>query len=366
MVLTSGLAALAVLVAACGGAPAAGGAASPSGSLDGAGKEIVFFGLTDQVAYNRLQNEAVQEQAKQMGFTYRAILTPQLDQTVQDGLVRQFVASGDKPAAILWFPVDVAASVNSVRQLSQIAPVIQLTRAPIPATEPYVTSSVSGDSLKVGAAAEALLAKARSDLEAKGVALKSPQGNLLRIFGPATSQTAIDRTKGFMDAMASKPFTILATEAGVYAAAQPTYVAASPLIARFRGQIDFLQTYTTDAAVGVAQALRENGLELNKDVWMVADACNGGVSALADRQILGTTIQSPQAEGQLGVVVAAQFLATQKTVPGDVQYPVAADPPAFTADPPHKVNYIPLLTVTDIDQFNAAKIWGRSAKEMCS
>ena len=99
-------------VAACGsdGNPSA-GAAGPAkkgtGSVNGGGKEIVLYNQTRAAPYLVVFDDTAKAEARRLGYKLRIIELPDVNQTTQDALVRQFLASGDKPAAIIWWPANV-------------------------------------------------------------------------------------------------------------------------------------------------------------------------------------------------------------------------------------------------------------------
>jgi ABC-type sugar transport system substrate-binding protein len=364
------LAALGVCAAlgACGSGGGSSGTAAAqkgSGSLNGGGKEIVLFGQTSATPYIGFFNTAAKAEAKRLGYKLRIIETPDVDQTTQDGLVRQFLASGDKPAAIVWWPANSKASVNSVRLLSRVAPVFQTNVNVLPPSRPYVTAYTGSNDVKVGENAGEMMMQLRDKVKAAGVKLHDPRGNVVILNFPAGYQGGIDRSAGFRKATAAQPFNIIHEEWSNYYAPQPAYQNATQLIPKYKDKVDFVFVMTTGAATGAMKALRENGLTPGKNVFVVAGNCAGGDSELRKGEVYGATLQSPLAEGRLAMGTIASYLATGKVRPGSQSYPATPTPPAVKATPPFQNNYMPLPKVTSKAEFDAANVFGASGKEIC-
>jgi ribose transport system substrate-binding protein len=221
-----------VALAACGssGGSSAGATAAQSkgtGSVKGGGKEIVLFSQTRAAPYLVVFDDTATAEARRLGYKLKIIETPDVNQTTQDGLARQFLASGDKPAAILWWPANAKASATSARLLSRVAPVFQTGGRVLPESRPYITAYVGPDEITIGANAGKLLMQLRAKVKAAGARLHDPRGNVLILNFPPGFQPGIDRTAGFRKATASQPFNVLHEEDGNYYAPQPAYQNAS-------------------------------------------------------------------------------------------------------------------------------------------
>jgi ABC-type sugar transport system substrate-binding protein len=375
--LAMGLAAAGVLLAACSsghsGAATSGSSISSSGSsnassasIDGHGRQIVFFSQTHATPFTTGLEAAVNAEASRLDYTVKIIETPDVDQTTEDGLVRQYVASGAKPAAFLYWPANASASAASARMLSQVAPVIQIDNSVQPAESPYVVAYAGNNNVQVGANAGKLLTSLRQSVLTSGKTLHSTAGNLLILNFPAGYQPGIDRTNGFKSATSAAPFNILNEEFGNYYAPQLAYQAALQALPKYKITVDFITVPTTSAASGLAQALTQTGHTPGKNVYIVAGNCDANNSVIRAGTVYGASILSPQAEGRLGVDVVARYLATKKVVAGDTQYPLSVTPPAVTATPPSMNNYIPLPTVTSAADLDNIDIWGSKISDICS
>jgi ABC-type sugar transport system substrate-binding protein len=359
-----------VALAACGssGGSSAGATAASSngtGSIKGGGKEIVLFGQTRATPYVGHFDDTAKAEARRLGYKLKIIETPDVDQTTQDGLVRQFLSSGDKPAAILWWPANAKASAASARLLSRVAPVFQTDLSVQPESQPYITGYAGANEVTVGEQAGKLLMQLRDKVKAAGAKLHDPRGNLLILNFPPGYQAGIDRTAGLRKATASQPFNVLHEEDGNYYAPQPAYQNATQLIPKYKDKLDFVLVSTTGAAVGVTKALAENGLTPGKNVYLVADNCSGTYANLTSGQIYGTSLQSPFAEGRLAIDAIAQHLATGKVRKGTYTYPATPKPPAVTATPPYQNTYMPLPMVVGKAQFAKANVFGVDGPGVC-
>jgi ABC-type sugar transport system substrate-binding protein len=365
----AGVAACAAL-AACGssGGSSAGATAASSkgtGSVKGGGKEIVFFSQTRATPYFVHFDDTAKAEARRLGYKLKIIETPDVDQTTQDGLVRQFLASGDKPAAILWWPTNSTASAVSARLLSRVAPVFQADQGVSPESRPYITAFVGANEVTVGEQAGKLLIQLRDKVKAAGVKLHDPRGNLLILNFPPGYQAGIDRDTGFRKAIASQPFKVVHEEYGNYYAPQPAYQNATQLIPKYKDRLDFVLVSTTGSAVGATRALAENGLTPGKNVYLVADNCSGATANMTNGQIYGTSLQSPDAEATLAVDTVAKYLATGHFRKGAYTYPDTPKPPALTATPPYQNTYMPLPVVVGKAQFAKANVFGVDATGAC-
>lgn len=356
-----------VALAACGSSEEDSAVRSEgTGSLDGGGKEIVLFGQTRATPFIALFDKAAEEEARRLGYKLRIIETPDVNQTTQDGLVRQFLASGDKPAAIIWWPANAKAASASARLLSRVAPVFQTDVSVLPESKPYITAYAGGNHVVVGENAGKLLMELREKVRADGAKLHDPRGNLLMLNFPPGYQPGIDRSAGLRKATESEPFNILHEESGNYFAPQPAYQNATQLIPKYKDKVDFVYVSTTGAAAGVIKALAENGLKPGKNVYMVAGNCSGIADSLLNGEIYGASLQSPFAAATVVIDTIAQHLATGEVRKGTQTYPEAPKPPEVTATPPFENNYIPVPVVVGKDQYLKSNVFGMSGEEICA
>jgi ribose transport system substrate-binding protein len=135
--------------------------AQGTGSVEGNGQELVMFTITASNVYGANQIKGAQSEAEKLGYKL-TVFQNNFSQPEQDQQVQQYIASGAKPAAIIFWPWVADAALNDVRQLSQIAPVIQLTQEPNERSWPYV-QAYSGESVRRSAACSSRRAKRRRE-----------------------------------------------------------------------------------------------------------------------------------------------------------------------------------------------------------
>src|SRR3954454_17754852 len=116
---------------------------------------------------------ALEEEASRRNYKTQDIQN-NFDQTEEDQQVEQYISSGQKPAAFIWWPADAKAGVNSARQLCRIAPVIQTDQNIFPGAEASVTMYSGVDQGQVAFVAGQQALKAREDAEKAGRQFHSP------------------------------------------------------------------------------------------------------------------------------------------------------------------------------------------------
>jgi ABC-type sugar transport system substrate-binding protein len=363
---------LAFAVAGCGDDDEDGGGSESSaaegegsGTLEGNGEEIAMFTMTESNIYGAVQQQGAQEMADQLGYELK-IFQNNFSQPEQDQQVQQYVASGAEPAAILIFPWVADAAVNAIRQLSQVAPVVMITQEPDDQTGDFVEAYAGANQQLIGRTAGEMLIEAREAARDEGTKLTTPEGNLLVFQHPEGEKTGVERWIGFEEATADEPFNVIHTE---YGANDPEtgYEIGSQVIPQFKSEgIDFLYVSNQQAANGVIRALKENGIKPGEDVKIVSSDCSGSLEAVENGETFGTGVQSGAIEGMLGVVTAAQVIATG-TTEGDVQqYEVEPEQPEFEATPPAALNYMPHAAAVGPDGIADTRIWGLTAEEICA
>lgn len=370
------VAALGGTLAACGSssgnavsnnAPANSGAGS--GSLKGAGKQVVLFTVGVSQPYVVDLNNTIASVGEQLGFKMKVVRAP-LDQAAQNQQVQQYLATGQKPAAFIWAAPNPAAGISSVRMMSRIAPVIQVNSKPVtPAEIQYVTAYAGQNDFGIGTNSGELAMQARAAIKRAGAKLHDPRGNLLIVAAFPGLTGADIRQQGFMAATKSAPFNVLATVPTNDFATAGAYAAASQVIPKYKPRgIDFVWALNEDEAIGVIKALRQNGLTPGKDVTVIAGDCSHakGLSTLKDGSVYGLTLASSQVEGKLVMRTVAQIVATGKTTAGEVVEPQSGGgAPPLTATPPAKFTYVPVVKVTAKQGYSSQKVWGMPAPQMC-
>jgi ribose transport system substrate-binding protein len=330
-----------------------------------ANKEIVMFVMTSTNVYGANQIKGAKSEAKKLGYTVK-VFEHMFSQPQQDQQVQQYLATGVKPAAFIYWPWIAASGVNSARLLSKTAPVIQMTQEPFPKAWPYVKAYAGANQVLIGETAGQMLMDARTAAKKAGAKLKSPNGNLLVFQHPQGEFTGTARWAGLTKVTKSAPFKVVHTE---YGANDPDtgYKLGSQVIPKYKGQFDFIYISNQQAANGVIRALKENGITPGKDAWLVSSDCSGSLTAVKNGETFGTGLQPAAIEGAVAVRTAVQYLTTNKVKPGKYQYPSTKTPPPFNANAaPSKYNYMPHAPAEGRVGIRTARVWGYTADQICA
>jgi ABC-type sugar transport system substrate-binding protein len=338
--------------------------AEGTGSVNGGGKELIMFTITASNVYGANQIKGAQTEAEKLGYKL-TVFQNNFSQPEQDQQVQQLVASGAKPAAIIFWPWVADAAINDVRLLSRLAPVIQLTQEPNEKSWPFVKAYSGANQILIGETLGRMMLQARAAARAAGMQLKSPGGNLLVFQHPEGEKTGSERMKGFLKVTEKEPFNIIHIEYGPNSP-ETGYEIGSQVIPKYKGQFDFLFVSNQQAANGIIRALKENSIAPGKDVYIVSGDCSGTLDAVKNGETFGTGIQPAAVEGALAVRTAAKFIANGK-IEGDVkQLNVEESAPAIDSSPPAKYNYMPHAPAIGADGVAKTRIWGYSADGICA
>lgn len=340
------------------------GSPSAAPTFDGQGKTIVIFMLNPFGPYIQGDQDGLTNTFAKYGYKTK-VVTNNLSQSDQDQQVQQYLASGEKPAAFIWWPTNAAAGVNDTRLLSQVAPVIQLNQAIQPAGKQYVKFYVGDLDNENGKLIAQGLTKARDAQKAAGVSLHSDGGNLLVFDAPAGYQGGIDRLAAFKTATASAPFNILASTNNTNA--DDGYKNGLSIIPKYKDKgIDFVYVYDGDIATGVVKALLQDGLTPGKDVQVVDGNCASAITDYSNGQIFSTTLQSGVIEGIATAEMTVRYLANQTVNPGTVMLPNTPDYPTDLPGAPSEINGIPLPVVSGAASVDSTKLWGYTTAQLCA
>ncbi len=352
---------LSAIVAAMIAGPAATAVAQ---EISGEGKSLVMFTITASNIYGANQIKGAQMEAERLGFAL-TVFQNNFSQPEQDQQVQQLIASGMKPDAIIFWPWVADAAINANRQLSRLAPVIQLTQEPNEQQWPFVQAYSGANQILIGRTLGEMMIGAREAARAAGMSFKQPGGALLVFQHPAGEKTGTERMKGFLEVTAGEPFSIIHTEFGPNSP-ESGYEIGSAVIPRFKGQFDFLFVSNQQAANGIIRALKENGIEPGRDVMIVSGDCSGTLDAVKNGETFGTGIQPAAVEGMLAVRTAAKFIHNGRIEGDIIQMPVEAEAPPLDPGPPARYNYMPHAPAIGADGVANTMIWGFTADEICA
>jgi ABC-type sugar transport system substrate-binding protein len=335
--------------------------ASAAGALPKSG-EIVFFGTSTQNPYLAEDSAGAQAQAKKYGWTYKYVESDNSQQQ-QDGQITQFLGSGQKPLAIILnaFSADAAAaSMNAIQQAH--IPLIVVDSVP-PANQNSLYQMYSGPSDTVSAQTSAQLLV--DEAKQKGITLKDG----LEISCPQQYKGCKDRVVAFPGALKKlAPSTKVLKNFPTSGFGEAnSYTVATQVIPKYKGKINFIYTANDSLGAGVVKALQQNGLTPGKNVLVVGGTCLGKATdkMAANGELAGTAVQSPKVEGELAVLLVAQYLSNgKKILPGSFNVPAGTAPSLST--PPHKINIMPNPVVrASLSAFKKTKIWGQTASQLC-
>jgi ABC-type sugar transport system substrate-binding protein len=146
------------------------------------------------------------------------------------------------------------------------------------------------------------------------------------------------------------------------------YKFGSQVIPKWKSKgIDFIYVSNQQAANGVIRALKENGLNPGKDVYIVSSDCSGSLTAVRTGETFGTGLQPAAIEGTVAVRTALEYVTTQKVKDGVYQYPSSKTPPPFSANTvPSKYNYMPHAPAIGKAGVDSARLWGYTADQICA
>lgn len=347
-----------IVLAACGSGGEAGDAGAGSGS-----KKMVLFTASTANVYISANTEAVKKEAKALGYDL-TVISNEFDQAQEDQQIQQYLASGEKPAAFLIYPPSAEASVNSLRQLSRVAPVFQWNQAIAPDAEDFVAAYIGTNDKAVAEGAAENAMKARDEAVADGFKLHSEGGNMIELGFPAGLQAGIDRHDAFAETTKDAPFNIFASEPTL-PDAQSGFQAMTSLIPKYKSAgIDFVWAMNNDLGVGAVRALKQAGYKPGKDVFVIAGNFSGDKAPLAAGEIYSAQLQSPVIEGMLTVRTAVQYIeAGGKTTGETVTIPFDENDPGLQSGPPARVTYMPHPTLTP-ENYDSVTMWGLSEAEM--
>lgn len=356
---------LAIGLAACSSGTGGGGggdAVTGTGSLDGGGATIVVFMPTTSNVYLGADADAIKAQAADLNYKVK-IIENNFDQNEEDQQVQQFLATGEKAAAFLYWPASAEAGVNSSRLLSAQAPVIQFNQGVPEAAKEYITAYAGVSDFGIGGTAGEMALQAIG--EADPSTFHGPDGkpNLIEIPFPTGYQAGTDRSSSFADKVGDA-FNVLASEPVATVDAQGGFEAASQILPKFSAEgIDYIYAHSNNIAVGVVKALEQNGLVPGKDVIVIAGDYSGDKQPLRDGKIYSAVVQSPVIEGRLAVRTVAQYLATGEVQEGTTNVAPDAEEPKLEMVAPFQTTIMPNPPI-QASNFDSFKIWGLTIQQL--
>lgn len=360
----AGATALALALAACSGTSAGAKDTKGTGSLDGKDATIVAFLVSTSNNYVGADAKAMKAQATKLHYTLKVIAN-NFNQTQEDQQVRQYLSSGQKPAAFVYWPANNASGANSARLLSRTAPVFLLSGALNAQNKPYITARAGQDNLSIGKQMGTNLVAAIAQAKKAGMKFHGPNGtpNVLEVTYMAGYEAGILRHDGWTS-VAGSDIHLLGTENVQTPDSQGGFTAASQVIPKYAAQgIDFVVAGSNNMGVGVVKALQQNGLTPGKNVIVVAGDFSGDKQPLLNGQIQSAVLQSPVLEGTLVVQTAARYLSTGKVVDVTTHLPAARTEPVISNTAPSKSTIMPDPGIT-LENEKSMVVWGRTIDQL--
>lgn len=343
---------------ACGGADGNGATTSVegTGTLEGKGAELVVFLPSTSNVYVADAKKGIEAEAETLGFRTK-FYENNFDQSQADRQVQQYLSTGDKPAAFLWWPPSAEAGQNSARQLMRVAPLFQFNQTVPDGGEKFMTAYAGHSQAAVATAAGQEALRAREVDRVANRKVHSAAGNLLEFSFPTGYLAGVQRHEAFLESTSAEPFNLLRNEPVKTVDAQGGFEAAMQVIPKYKTDgIDYVFVQNGDMAVGVVKALEQNGLKPGEDVTVIAGNLSGDPTPWLDGRIFSEVLQSPIIEGQIVVRVAAQYIATGKVEDGVNQLKDSATKPELELSPPSQFTYMP-APVAVASERDSLRLW---------
>jgi ABC-type sugar transport system substrate-binding protein len=275
---------------AIGGSAAACAKKEPAGG-DGGTKAITlgFSQTGSESGWRTANTKSIQEAAAAAGITLK-FSDAQGKEENQIAAVRSFIQQ--KVDVISFSPLKVTGWDTVLKEAKDAKiPVILTDRSVDVADTSLYVCFIGSDFIDEGKRAAAMMKKIMAD--ATGTV------NIAQLEGSTGSAPAIERTKGFADAIAGDAkFKIVVTQTGDFTRAKGKEVMEAFLKAH--PEINFLFAQNDDMGLGAIQAIEAAGKKPGTDIKIVTiDAIKDGFQAMADKKINGLVECNPLLGPQL-------------------------------------------------------------------
>jgi ABC-type sugar transport system substrate-binding protein len=304
---TTGMLALSLLTA-CGSS--SGGEGTDTGAGAGASKKITmgFAQVGAESGWRTANTKSIQGSAEKADITLK-FSDAQGKQANQIQSIRSYIQQ--KVDVIAFSPVVESGWDNILIEAKKAnIPVILTDRAVDSKDTTLYKTFLGSDFVKEGTKAGEWLVQ--------DSAAATGDVNIAELQGTTGSAPAIDRQKGFKDAIASNPkLKIIATQTGEFTRAGGKQVMEAFLKAH-KGKINVVFAHNDDMALGAIEAIEGAGLKPGTDIKIVSiDAVKDGMTALADGKINFIVECNPLLGPQL-MDIAKKVLAGE-TVPTRIE-----------------------------------------------
>lgn len=249
---------------------------------------IGFSQIGSESGWRAAETSVSKIEAEKRGIDLK-IADAQQKQENQIKAIRSFIAQGVD--AIFLAPV-VATGWDDVLEEAKDAeiPVVLLDRTIETKDDSLYLTAVTSDTVYEGKVAGEYLAKTVGDKDCK----------ILELQGTVGSSPAINRKKGFDEAIAAHPnLKIIRSQTGDFTRTKGKEVMESFIKAENGGKdICAVYAHNDDMQIGAIQALKEAGLKPGKDIVMVSiDAVPDIFKAMAEGEANATVELTPNMAG---------------------------------------------------------------------
>ena len=269
----------------------------------GAGKKLTvgFSQIGAESGWRTAETESIRSEAAKRGVTLR-FSDAQQKQENQIKALRSFLAQ--RVDAIILAPVVETGWEPVLRDIKRAKiPVILVDRGIKVSDESLYTTLIASDFVEEGRMAGEWLAKKLGG-----------KGNIVELQGTPGAAPAIDRKKGFAEALTKHPeISITKSQSGDFTRAKGKEVMEAFLKAEGKN-INAVYAHNDDMALGAIQAIEEAGLKPGKDIIVVSI---DGVKAAFEAMVEGKLNASVECNPLLGPAAfdAIEAILTGKKVP---------------------------------------------------
>jgi galactofuranose transport system substrate-binding protein len=246
------------------------------------GVPVGFSQIGAESAWRTAETTSIQEEAQKRGVDLR-FSDAQQKQENQIKALRSFISQGVK--AIILAPVVETGWEQVLREAKRKKiPVILVDRGINVKDESLYATLIASDFVAEGRMAGEWLVKKTGG-----------KANIAELQGTAGAAPAIDRKKGFADAIANSPdMKIIKSQSGDFTRAGGKEAMQAFLKSPEGKQINAVYAHNDDMALGAIQAIEEAGLKPGKDILIVSiDGVKGAFEAMAEGKLNCTVECNP-------------------------------------------------------------------------
>jgi simple sugar transport system substrate-binding protein len=259
---------------------------------------VGFSQIGAESSWRTAETNSIQSEAEKRGVELK-FSDAQQKQENQVKALNAFIAQGVD--AIILAPVVETGWEPALKKAKERKiPVILVDRGVKVSDDSLYTTLIASDFVAEGRMAGEWLAKKMGG-----------QGNVVELQGTSGAAPAIDRKKGFEEALAKYPdMKVIQTQTGEFTRAKGKEVMEAFLKAK-GDEIQAVYAHNDDMALGAIQAIEEAGKKPGKDIILVSiDGVKGAFEAMVEGKLNCTVECNP-------LLGPAAFDAVEKAVAGE-------------------------------------------------